>query len=491
MRLDDLSNIKNLGGFRYCPRNIDPATGILSMQAYCIFKQIQFQRNSNSDRQSKDFSPEQVYNNSSGIAPWLENFCRDLGLAETRSFGTRLEFRVSGPFADSLFQKLKDQATVAVVNTHARFFPSPVLFSFFSCRAKAFHTLLLALNNPVFKSSQEGLTLATVVSYLFSSILHRPMDTFSFKTIHRLVEDSRCSFSPVLFLSDLIRFDGVHCSISPPFLRSVLHKHFPLRIMASIPVGQVNVQVSETSFLGPEETYTLPASNVHLSQLKVILANLVPVTGYPGIDILVSNEVIGQSLFNHLSNKADFSVTSGIFLVGRFSPDSVRLFSQLLLSELVQTYSQWANRLLTMTQDELVNAGDRVFEGGFLEASMSPEHYQVNFARDTRRNMNEWLLPSVASIRSSTSDSYKSMAWLGRSSPWKKICSRGYYMTMVKNLNSNTNEDSHMHDMMETFRGQVLQYISDNYEVLPLLSKDKIWITRQKKLQFVFLREMN
>ncbi|KAG2193097.1 hypothetical protein INT47_009228 [Mucor saturninus] len=261
--------------------------------------------------------------------------------------------------------------------------------------------------------------------------------------------------------------------------------------MASLPVGQVSAQVSETSFLGPQERYTLPAGDVHISQLKVILANIVPADGYPGIDILVSNDVIDQSLYKILSKKANFCVTTGIFLAGRFSPDSVRLFSQLLMSELVESYSQWANRLLGITQDEFVQAGDRVFEGGFLEAFMSPDHYQVNFARDTKRNMKEWLLPSVEAIRSSTAESFKTMAWLVPSSPWKKLCSRGYYMTMVKHFDPNMHEETNMLEIMETFRGQVLDYIYDTYEVLPLLAKDRLWITRQKKLQFVFLREMN
>ncbi|KAI7896340.1 uncharacterized protein EV154DRAFT_547656 [Mucor mucedo] len=326
MRKDDMSNINDLGGFKFSPASVDPSNGLISVQAYCIFKQIQFARNSNSDRQCKDFSPEQVSRRQEV-----------------------LEFRVSGSFADSLFEKLKDEATVAVVNTHARFFPSPVIFSFFSCRAKAFQTLLLALNNPVFKSSQEGLTLATVVSYLFSSILHRPMDTFSFKAIHRLVEESRSPFSPVLFLSDLIRFDGARCAISPPFFRSVLSRHFPLRIMASIPNGRVRAQVSETSFLGTQR-YTLPGGNVHRCITR----------------FMVSNDAIAQSLYNMIGKQVDFCATTGIFLVGGFSPDSVRLFTQLLLSELVQNYSQWASRGLGMIQANFVLAGDRVFENGFL-----------------------------------------------------------------------------------------------------------------------------
>ncbi|KAI7892815.1 uncharacterized protein EV154DRAFT_479906 [Mucor mucedo] len=122
---------------------------------------------------------------------------------------------------------------------------------------------------------------------------------------------------------------------------------------------------------------------------------------------------------------------------------------------------------------------------------MSPDHYQVNFARDTKRNMREWLLPSVEAIRSSTDESYKTIAWLVPSSPWKKLCSRGYFMTMVKHLNTDLHAETSMLEIMETFRGQVRQYIYDNYEVLPLLAKDKLWITRQRKLQFVFLHHLN
>ncbi|KAG2193082.1 hypothetical protein INT47_008907 [Mucor saturninus] len=266
---------------------------------------------------------------------------------------------------------------------------------------------------------------------------------------------------------------------------SLLLQHFSLGILASVPIGLVDTEVSKTPVVG-EETYTLPAAEVHISEVKVILANLVPAHGYPGFDLLVSNAVISESPFCLLSKKVEFCATTGIFLVGGFSADSVRLFTQLLLSELVQSYGQWASRSLGMVQADFVAAGHRVFENGFLEVHLHEDHYHVNFARDTRRNIGEWLLPSVRAIRSSTAETFKTMAWLVPSSPWKKLCSRGYYMTMVKTFDTTMIENPLMLEIMESFRVQVLSYIYDNYEVLPLLAKDKLWNTRQKRLQLSF-----
>lgn len=60
-RLDNFSNFRGLGGFKYTESN----NSIFSMQAYSPWKHNFFKRNSKSNRQGKDFSPLDVYNHSS------------------------------------------------------------------------------------------------------------------------------------------------------------------------------------------------------------------------------------------------------------------------------------------------------------------------------------------------------------------------------------------------------------------------------------------
>ncbi|KAI7870280.1 uncharacterized protein EV154DRAFT_487836 [Mucor mucedo] len=233
--------------------------------------------------------------------------------------------------------------------------------------------------------------------------------------------------------------------------------------------------------------FTFESDDVDISSVMLTLANVIPINGYPGLDCLVQNDFVEASVYRHLRKQKNFAVVAGIFLVSRFSSISVRLFVELFLTELVCCYSGWSGRGEDLSQKDIYGLGHRVFLPGFVVESLVMNTYEMRLSEATLRNVDKWLLPSVETIWETDEVAFEELAYFCRSSPWKKICTRAYFLLMVKSLDPEHPEYASRRLELATFRREVIQLLVRKYEILTLMAKDKLWRVRDSRLQFVLI----
>lgn len=104
LTVDNMCGFTDLGGVRYIPKGKSVCRGVSYMQAFCLFKHMDFERTKNLMRPSDDLSANDVWTNSRAVSTWVKKRLYDLSLAEKRSYGVRLEFRVAAGSAKKLFK---------------------------------------------------------------------------------------------------------------------------------------------------------------------------------------------------------------------------------------------------------------------------------------------------------------------------------------------------------------------------------------------------
>lgn len=493
-RKDNLSTFDGLGGFKYSPAGASLNLDIVTMQCYCVFKHIDFKRNSNSFRQSRDITPEQIFQNSKSVPKWVADNCRNLDLARFRSYGARLEFRVGGAGALRLFNFLRDPSQISKISLCCSFFPSGSIFGFMSGRIQAFNQLAIALQESSFKYTLEGLTLATMISYFFSGVMHRSDDSYEFRDVQKFLEEERSSLSACLFVANRIQFANGYWRVQRPFFVDSLERIFGERLLlsCSLPLVDLNnlesnedVTADHESGINESVLFSLPVGNLEYRDYRNHISALLPSAGYVGYDILLDNDYVVNSIFNSLRSKAHFSEAQNILMLCRFSGQGVQLFSQLLMTELVGLYTTWGSRTIDASSGStlVLDVGHLLLRGSTLAEYLDSSKYKLEKNSMISAWVDKLLLPSVEVIEGG--QDFTSIAFLEKSSPWKKICSRAYFLLLVKNLDqdSSTYHDK-KHDLVN-FRKDIIEYIFATYDTFPKLAKDKIWKVTNNRLQFV------
>jgi hypothetical protein len=102
----------------------------------------------------------------------VDNITHDLGLAQFRAYGARLEFRVAAPGLEELHTWIGIPLNLARIARCARFFPSAQLFEFLASRLRACTVAIQYLHQSAALHTFAGLSFAAYLAYFFSTVLH-------------------------------------------------------------------------------------------------------------------------------------------------------------------------------------------------------------------------------------------------------------------------------------------------------------------------------
>lgn len=536
-RKDDMCGFTGLGGFKYSPSGESKgSSGIVSMQCYCLLKTIDFKRNNTSFRQSKDIKPLDLVNNSKKVKPWAENLCSDLDAAvrEHRSYGVRLEFRVCSVKLKDLLTTLVSRQMIRKLSKAIRFFPTHSLLAFIKYRLMACTIANRTYQKSMTRSSFSGLTLACILSYFFSSLLHRPMDTHGMSFVDVLIKDNKLATSKCMMIPDLIRMETQNWSVRLPLSEHELTAIFGNSIVSqclsvvtsdppTVPMALINAGNRSASGgnratggnrstggsrvtgsnnitgINVERLWNPPTTmDIEYHHHIQILQDIQPSASYRYHDLRIPSledatfGVLSSEVKRNLSSSDNFHRMGNMIMVFGMGEQGVKLAAQLVMSDLVFGYTTWHNKV----KDEYAfngdkkacnlymrdKVGDKLFKSGGLEIYLKPEgaiytDQRYFFTRSDRpmHPLEAFVLPSVSDM---VDKPHHTIAFNIRSN-WKTLGARAYLLSFFYYFADSKKEE------VEKFRKNIIDYIRTNYDCIPKMAKDKIYNFEQSKIVFL------
>lgn len=502
-RKDDMCGFLDLGGFKYSPKGCSKGlTGIVSMQCYCLFKHIDFKRNNLSFRQSKDITPSLIVTDSKGIKTWVDNLSRDLSVAisKKRSYGVRIEFRVSALKSRRLIATLHHPQMILKLSQAIKFYPTKAILGFIKYRLMACNVLYSYYSSSLNRSTFSGLTFAAAISYLFGTLLHRPLDSHGMKSIHELLCESRLADSRCLFLPEFFVDEQQNWGVVSPLHEDGLVRIFGAAIVATcraqIPVNvsrfvNINrdVEVDRTTGLNAERVWEPPSdSNIQYRDLVEVLLTLQRSPLYRFFDLHFPMEVIPPKYKKPLSKNLNFQRAANIIMVFGMGSQGVALISQIIMTDLVLGFTSWENKLKDQysfhgdkkacTNYMSTKVCDHLFKQNGPATYLKPDCFQLyDQANYTDYQLNTYFLPSFDAILEDTTGSYLQ----AEKSNWKTLGARAYIIFFISQFGATRRRE------VALFRTQIVNYILSNYAYIPRIARDKIYNNYNSSISFMHM----
>ncbi|KAL0582489.1 hypothetical protein ABG067_007638 [Albugo candida] len=490
MRKDGMCGFTDLGGFKYSPINVSKgSTGVTSMQCYCLFKHIDFKRSNLSFRQSKDMTVKAIISDSKGVKNWVDKLSEDLtfAISEGKSYGVRVEFRVSASRAKDLFSSISDPIMVRKLSKAIKFYHTKSVLGFVKYRLQASSVLYSHYHDSLAKSSYSGLTLAAVISYLFGTLLHRPLDSRGMKLVHELIFQSKLVGSRCVFLHDFFVDEYKNWGVISPLCKDDLVQVFgSADVIACAPSSLVNdplfvpvssTQVDTSTGLNTEHIWVPSSTDTVLMDLIPVLSRLQISNSYPHHDLLFTlTEDLLPGYMSSLQESLNFQLAANIIMVFGMGDRSVSLMAQLLMADLINGFNSWEIK----TKDEFSfgsnkkvcavymasKVGDLIFKEGGPDEYIKPEF--INIASQGSNKVKDavkYFIPKIEVILENKLNSYLQK----KSSGWKTLGARAYLILLLSHISFTERRQAAL------YRANIIRYIASHYAYLPKMAKDKVY----------------
>ncbi|KAI8968542.1 hypothetical protein BDF20DRAFT_917044 [Mycotypha africana] len=425
----------------------------LSVQAYGVWKHAFFRRVYHSNRQGMDLTATNILDKARTYDNWMKHHSDYLERIASRQcgYGARLEFRLNCSEASSLISNVTSAQTLAKIEKCIHWYPNGELFGFVLYRLRALNALVQRVVVSKDRFTGKTLTFCSLVAFWLNSLVHREPDDSQWRPVKKLISEYQHAGSAFPFVSGL--FGGSDSSYS----LSVSLGSVDLKKLTGVDVPTLVEPMSSSSASAAPTVPTSSLSNdICIIQLQAQLLNMDINDNLPGFEmfnnIRVRDEVKQFIKIDHVSKSTYWCLAQHIF-IGHvmISPTTVKLFSQLILTEMVTLFASW-DRYGT----ELFDTVDKVKQIGYhfyfrqnINDLLKPDTVDFTTHSPIRKWLEEFIFPNVTSISSNFANSY----YILKSGPYKKLQSRAFFINAVY-------QHYRQHGaMFDRFRKECIDYI--------------------------------